>query len=76
MDEDDYDLAVLDNVVTWPAGCTPLVAQVRAEYRGHDVEGNGVMYEHALKPQRVSVLGTRRKMLKTFEIVRREENGH
>ena len=36
-DEEDYDLAMRDDV----AGFAPPATQVRAEFRGHDVEGNG-----------------------------------
>jgi hypothetical protein len=69
-DEDDFDPMVLSDVAGW-------LRSLRLHKYTHNFEGRTwkdmvVMDEAALVAQGVAALGARRKMLKTFEVVRRK----
>ncbi|KAH9007729.1 hypothetical protein EDB84DRAFT_1257266, partial [Lactarius hengduanensis] len=63
-DEEDFEPAVPNDVAEWlpSSDCT---STRRTELRG-DVEGD------ALEAQGVAALGARRKMFKTFKVVRKK----
>ena len=69
-DEEDFDPTVLNDVATW-------LRSLRLHKHTPNFEGMSwkemvLMDEQALEAQGVAALGARRKMLKTFEVVRRK----
>jgi len=69
-DEDDFDPAVLHDVPGWLR--TLRLHKYTPNFEGMTWKDMVVMDETALEAQGVAALGARRKMLKTFEIVRKK----
>ncbi|KAI9507782.1 hypothetical protein F5148DRAFT_956481, partial [Russula earlei] len=69
-DEDDFDPAVLSDVAGWLR--TLRLHKYTPNFEGMTWKDMVVMDEAALEAQGVAALGARRKMLKTFEIVRKK----
>jgi hypothetical protein len=69
-DEDDFDPAVLSDVAGWLR--TLRLHKYTPNFEGMTWKDMVVMDEAALEAQGVAALGARRKMLKTFEVVRRK----
>jgi hypothetical protein len=69
-DEDDFDPAVLGDVAGWLR--TLRLHKYTPNFEGMTWKDMVVMDEAALEAQGVAALGARRKMLKTFELVRRK----
>ena len=69
-DEDDFDPAVLSDVPGWLR--TLRLHKYTPNFEGMTWKDMVVMDEPALEAQGVAALGARRKMLKTFEIVRKK----
>jgi len=69
-DEDDFDPAVLHDVAGWLR--TLRLHKYTPNFEGMTWKDMVVMDEAALEAQGVAALGARRKMLKTFEIVRKK----
>jgi len=69
-DEDDFDPAVLHDVPGWLR--TLRLHKYTPNFEGMTWKDMVVMDEAALEAQGVAALGARRKMLKTFEIVRKK----
>ena len=69
-DEDDFDPAVLNDVAGWLR--TLRLHKYTPNFEGMTWKDMVVMDEAALEAQGVAALGARRKMLKTFELVRKK----
>lgn len=69
-DEDDFDPAVLNDVPGWLR--TLRLHKYTPNFEGMTWKDMVVMDEAALEAQGVAALGARRKMLKTFEVVRKK----
>jgi len=69
-DEDDFDPAVLHDVAGWLR--TLRLHKYTPNFEGMTWKDMVVMDEAALEAQGVAALGARRKMLKTFEVVRKK----
>src|SRR6266702_2996465 len=69
-DEEDFDPAVLHDVAGWLR--TLRLHKYTPNFEGLTWKEMVVMDEQALEAQGVAALGARRKMLKTFEVVRRK----
>ncbi|KAN0130639.1 hypothetical protein V8E53_011532 [Lactarius tabidus] len=69
-DEEDFDPAVLSDVAGWLR--TLRLHKYTPNFEGMSWKDMVVMDEQALEAQGVAALGARRKMLKTFEVVRRK----
>ncbi|KAF8268548.1 hypothetical protein EI94DRAFT_1146404 [Lactarius quietus] len=69
-DEEDFDPAVLNDVAGWLR--TLRLHKYTPNFEGMTWKEMVVMDEQALEAQGVAALGARRKMLKTFEVVRRK----
>ena len=69
-DEDDFDPAVLNDVAGWLR--TLRLHKYTPNFEGMTWKDMVVMDEAALEAQGVAALGARRKMLKTFEVVRKK----
>jgi len=69
-DEDDFDPAVLNDVPGWLR--TLRLHKYTPNFEGMTWKDMVLMDEPALEAQGVAALGARRKMLKTFEIVRKK----
>ena len=69
-DEEDFDPAVLSDVATWLR--TLRLHKYTPNFEGMTWKEMVVMDEQALEAKGVAALGARRKMLKTFEVVRRK----
>ena len=69
-DEEDFDPAVLHDVAGWLR--TLRLHKYTPNFEGMTWKEMVVMDEQALEAQGVAALGARRKMLKTFEVVRRK----
>jgi SAM domain (Sterile alpha motif) len=69
-DEDDFDPAVLSDVAGWLR--TLRLHKYTPNFEGMTWKEMVVMDEAALEAQGVAALGARRKMLKTFDMVRRK----
>jgi hypothetical protein len=69
-DEEDFDPAVLHDVAGWLR--TLRLHKYTPNFEGMSWKDMVVMDEQALEAQGVAALGARRKMLKTFEVVRRK----
>jgi hypothetical protein len=69
-DEEDFDPAVLNDVAGWLR--TLRLHKYTPNFEGMSWKDMVVMDEQALEAQGVAALGARRKMLKTFEVVRRK----
>lgn len=69
-DEDDFEPAVLNDVAGWLR--TLRLHKYTPNFEGMTWKDMVVMDEAALEAQGVAALGARRKMLKTFEVVRKK----
>jgi len=69
-DEEDFDPAVLHDVAGWLR--TLRLHKYTPNFEGMSLKDMVVMDEQALEAQGVAALGARRKMLKTFEVVRKK----
>ena len=69
-DEDDFDPAVLNDVAGWLR--TLRLHKYTPNFEGMTWKDMVLMDEAALEAQGVAALGARRKMLKTFEVVRKK----
>jgi len=69
-DEDDFDPAVLHDVAGWLR--TLRLHKYTPNFEGMSWKDMVLMDEAALEAQGVAALGARRKMLKTFEVVRKK----
>ncbi len=69
-DEDDFDPAVLNDVAGWLR--TLRLHKYTPNFEGMTWKDMVVMDEVALEAKGVAALGARRKMLKTFEVVRKK----
>jgi len=69
-DEEDFDPAVLNDVAGWLR--TLRLHKYTPNFEGMTWKEMVMMDEQALDAQGVAALGARRKMLKTFEVVRRK----
>ena len=69
-DEEDFDPAVLNDVATWLRSLR--LHKYTPNFEGMSWKEMVLMDEQALEAQGVAALGARRKMLKTFEVVRRK----
>jgi hypothetical protein len=69
-DEEDFDPAVLHDVAGWLR--TLRLHKYTPNFEGMSWKDMVVMDEQALEAQGVAALGARRKMLKTFEVVRKK----
>lgn len=69
-DEDDFDPVVLNDVAGWLR--TLRLHKYTPNFEGMTWKDMVVMDEAALEAQGVAALGARRKMLKTFEVVRKK----
>jgi SAM domain (Sterile alpha motif) len=69
-DEDDFDPAVLSDVAGWLR--TLRLHKYTPNFEGMTWKEMVIMDEAALEAQGVAALGARRKMLKTFDIVRKK----
>ncbi|KAI0299622.1 hypothetical protein BC826DRAFT_995582 [Russula brevipes] len=69
-DEDDFDPAVLHDVAGWLR--TLRLHKYTPNFEGMTWKDMVLMDEAALEAQGVAALGARRKMLKTFEVVRKK----
>ena len=69
-DEEEFDLAVLNDVATWLRSLR--LRKYTPNFEGMSWKKMALMDEQALGAQGVAALGGRRKMLKTFEVVRRK----
>ena len=69
-DEEDFDPAVLNDVAGWLR--TLRLHKYTPNFEGMTWKDMVVMDEAALEAQGVAALGARRKMLKTFEVVRKK----
>jgi len=69
-DEDDFDPAVLHDVAGWLR--TLRLHKYTPNFEGMTWKDMVMMDEAALEAQGVAALGARRKMLKTFELVRKK----
>jgi hypothetical protein len=69
-DEDDFDPAVLNDVAGWLR--TLRLHKYTPNFEGMTWKDMVLMDEGALEAQGVAALGARRKMLKTFEVVRKK----
>ena len=69
-DEEDFDPAVLNDVAGWLR--TLRLHKYTPNFEGMTWKEMVMMDEQALEAQGVAALGARRKMLKTFEVVRRK----
>ncbi|KAI9436689.1 hypothetical protein H4582DRAFT_404322 [Lactarius indigo] len=69
-DEEDFEPAVLNDVAGWLR--TLRLHKYTPNFEGMTWKEMVVMDEQALEAQGVAALGARRKMLKTFEVVRRK----
>ena len=69
-DEEDFDPAVLNDVAGWLR--TLRLHKYTPNFEGMTWKEMVVMDEQALEAQGVAALGARRKMLKTFEVVRKK----
>ncbi|KAH9024803.1 hypothetical protein EDB85DRAFT_1818731, partial [Lactarius pseudohatsudake] len=68
-DEEDFEPSVLNDVAGWLR--TPRLHKYTPNFEGMTWEEiMVVMDEQALEAQGVAALGARRKMLRTFEVVR------
>ena len=69
-DEEDFDPAVLNDVATWLRSLR--LHKYTPNFEGMSWKEMVLMDKQALEAQGVAALGARRKMLKTFEVVRRK----
>ncbi|KAI9436730.1 hypothetical protein H4582DRAFT_1801698, partial [Lactarius indigo] len=69
-DEEHLEPAVLNDVAGWPR--TLRLHKYMPNFEGMTWKEMVVMDEQALEAQGVAALGARRKVLKTFEVVRRK----
>ena len=69
-DEEDFDPAVLNDVAGWLRSLR--LHKYTPNFEGMSWKEMVLMDEQALEAQGVAALGARRKMLKTFEVVRRK----
>ena len=69
-DEEDFDSSMLHDVAGWLR--TLRLHKYTPNFEGMTWKEMVVMDEQALEAQGVAALGARRKMLKTFEVVRRK----
>ena len=69
-DEEDFDPAVLNDVAGWLRSLR--LHKYKPNFEGMSWKEMVLMDEQALGAQGVAALGARRKMLKTFEVVRRK----
>ncbi|KAH9011639.1 hypothetical protein EDB84DRAFT_1244228, partial [Lactarius hengduanensis] len=69
-DEEDFEPSVLNNAAGWLH--TLRLHKYTPNFEGMTWKEMVVMDEQALEAQGVAALGARRKMLKTFEVVRRK----
>ena len=69
-DEEEFDPAVLHNVTGWLR--TLRLHKYTPNFEGMTWKEMAVMDEQALEAQAIAALGACRKMLKTFEVVRRK----
>ncbi|KAI0265595.1 hypothetical protein BC834DRAFT_988071 [Gloeopeniophorella convolvens] len=69
-DEEDFDPAVLSDVAAWLRSLR--LHKYTPNFEGMHWKDMVLMDEAALEAQGVAALGARRKMLKTFEVVRRK----
>ncbi|KAH8994152.1 hypothetical protein EDB86DRAFT_3234880 [Lactarius hatsudake] len=69
-DEEDFEPSVLNDVAGWLR--TLRLHKYTPNFEGMTWKEMVVMDEQALEAQGVTVLGARRKMLKTFEVVRKK----